>query len=109
MGGAGDRIRDVVHRGVRRGGVVFGVGKEARVRSVRGVPDCCGGGGFVLGVAIGGIAGFACALCYLQTRILKVFAGERLVFGIIVLFGGSSRRDYASASARRDTQPSPKS
>jgi len=45
----------------------------------------------------------------LQTRTLKVFVVEGLPFGIIVLFGSSSRRDYASASPRRDAQPSPKS
>jgi hypothetical protein len=40
---------------------------------------------------------------------LKVFVVEGLSFGIIYLFGSSSRRVCASASARRDTQPSPKS
>src|SRR5712664_4322874 len=69
LGGAGDRIRGVVHRGVRRGGVVFGVGEETRVRPVRGVPDDRGHSGFVLGVAIGDIAG-----CEIRPRLLVLFA-----------------------------------
>jgi hypothetical protein len=48
-------------------------------------------------------------LSSLQTRDLKVFVVVRQAFGIIVLFGSSSKRDCDSASTRRDTQPSPKS
>ena len=39
---AGDRVRDFVHRGVRRGGVVHEVGAHARVRRVCDLSDHCG-------------------------------------------------------------------
>jgi hypothetical protein len=112
MGRTGHRLRGFVHRSVRCGGVVFGVGEEARVRAVCGVPDYLGLGGFILGVAIGRIADWGISFSLLrrclQTRALKVFVVGGLPFGMIVLFGSSSRGDYASASPRRDTQPSPK-
>src|SRR5229473_4212270 len=112
MGGIGDRVRGFVRRGLWLGGMVHGMGKAARVRAVCAIPNYFGHGGFILGIAIGGIAGYAIhprSLVALQTRTLKVFVVEGLPFGIIVLFGSSSRRDFASASPRRDTQPSPKS
>src|SRR5438477_12808116 len=41
MGGAGDWICGVIHRGIRSGGLGFGVGTEARLRAVCDVPDHC--------------------------------------------------------------------
>ena len=50
---AGDRIRRVVHRGLRRGGVVYELGAHARFRSVRGISDCRGSCGAVVVWAVG--------------------------------------------------------
>src|SRR4029077_10181463 len=49
MGGAGDRVRGVVYRGIWGGGVVPRVGEEAWIRSLRGLSNHCGRGGGVLG------------------------------------------------------------
>src|SRR6267143_3917175 len=56
IAGAGNRIRRVVHRCLRLGGVADGVGEAARVRTVCGVPYHRGNRGCVLGLEDGGIS-----------------------------------------------------
>ena len=58
MGGIGDRVRGFVRRGLWLGGMVHGMGKAARVRAICAIPNYFGHGGFILGIAIGGIAGY---------------------------------------------------
>src|SRR6266436_5576123 len=101
MDGAADRVRGVVYRGVRSGGVVPGVGEEARVCAVCGVPDRCGCAG--TGVGYGAIA-------------LRLWKHEHIKF--LVLTGGSLLYSVClevppggvaiAPASRRDTQPSPR-
>ena len=52
---AGDRVRGVVHCGVWKRGVVYGVGAAERVWAVRDLPDYCGDIGAVFCGEIGGV------------------------------------------------------
>src|SRR6266480_2460301 len=57
MGGIGVRVRGFVRRGLWLGGLVRGMGKAARVRSVCAIPNYFGNVVFILRFAIGRIAG----------------------------------------------------
>src|SRR5713226_2772898 len=111
MDRAGHWFRGFVYCCLRQCGVVHELREAPRIWPFRGVPDYLGRGGFVLGVANCGIASWGSNftfLCSSRTRNLKVFVVEPLPFGIIVLFGSSSKRERI-APGPRDTQPSPKS
>src|SRR5260370_19186404 len=89
-------IRGFVYCCVRQCGVVQELCEAPRIWPFRGVLDYLGRGGFVLGVATCGIASWGSNftfLCSSRTRNLKVFVVEPLPFGIIVLFGSSSKRE----------------
>src|SRR5260370_37916018 len=93
-------IRGFVYCCVRQCGVVHDLWEAPRIRPFRVVPDYLGRGGFVLGVATCGIASWGSTftfLCSSRTRNLKVFVVEPVPFGIIVLFGSSSKRECSSA------------
>src|SRR5260370_32374561 len=102
MGGAADRVRGFGHRGVRGGGVVPGVGEEARVCAVRRVPNRRGRAG--AGVGYGAVA-------------LRLWKHEHIKF--LLLAGGSLLYSVClevppggvaiAPSSRRRTPPSPQS
>ena len=58
MGGIGDWVRGFVRPGLWLGGMVHGMGKAGRARAICAIPNYFGHGGFILGIAIGGIAGY---------------------------------------------------
>src|SRR5260370_37988818 len=93
-------VRGFVYCCVRQCAVVHDLCEEPRVRTVCSVPNHFRRGGFVLGVATCGIASCGFNLAFSRssrTRNLKVFVVDRLLFGIIVLFGSSSKRECNSA------------
>src|SRR5258708_7875451 len=93
-------IRGFVYCCVRQCGMVHELCEAPRVRTVCSVPNHFRRGGFVLGVATCGVASCGFNLAFSRssrTRNLKVFVVERLLFGIIVLFGSSSKRECNSA------------
>src|SRR5260370_42417808 len=101
MGGAPDRVRGVVYRGVRSGGVVPGVGEEARVCAVCGVPNRRGRAG--AGVGYGAVALRLWKPEYINFLVL---AGGGCVdsVGLGVFAGGGG----IAPACRRDTPPPPR-
>src|SRR5947208_11118333 len=90
MGGIGDRVRGFVRRGLWLGGMVHGMGKAARVRTVCAIPNYFGHGGFILGIAIGGIAGYGIhppSLVVFSNTPFEIIFYERVPFCYIVSLG----------------------
>src|SRR6266568_7942716 len=88
MAGAGDRLRRVIYRGIRFGGVVHGIRAEARFCAVRCVQDHSG----CAGARLRGKGG----------RIEKKRSGTRGVPSLSNLPKTSSRSPRAFTSGARD-------